>query len=288
MRVSLHHITRYRYDRQVRLGPQIIRLHPAPHYRGHLLRYSMTLEPSGADIQWIPDAFANQTAEVRFPDHTDVFRVSVELMIDKGTISPLAVSPTADAGHGPPHYAPPLIRALAPYRHTAPAGRLFQAYLSTIDVRHLPAATFVMMMNQKLHQDIRYRIRQEHGVQTPEHTLRDGSGSCRDSGWLLVHLLRHCGFAARFVSGYLIQLPSDTSERTNPDLSSSELHAWCEVYLPDAGWVGLDPTSGLLTDEGHVPLACAPDPAAAAPIEGSVESCEVDFSYRIAITVMDE
>ena len=287
MRVSLQHITQYQYDRQVRLGPQIIRLRPAPHYRGHLLSYSMTLEPVGADIEWKEDPFANQTAAVLFQEKTDLFRVSVELMIDKGTNPPVDVSPTSDAGDCPPDYEPQLIRELAAYRHVEPAGPLFQQYLGTIDCRDLRPSEFVMMLNQRLHRDIRYRIRKEHGVQTPEQTLQERSGSCRDSGWLLVQLLRHCGFAARFVSGYLIQLPSDRIDQPNPEVSATELHAWCEVYLPGMGWTGLDPTSGLLADDGHLPLACAPDPAAAAPIEGSVEPCAVEFSYRIAITAID-
>lgn len=291
MRVSLHHVTQYLYDRKVRLGPQIIRLRPAPHYRGHLLDYSMTLEPEGAYIHWRNDPFENQTAEVRFPDMTELFRVSVELMIDKQTINPFDFSLATDAERLPLTYEPSLIRALAPYRHTEPAGQLFQQYLGAIDRSGMGTTEFVVMLNQRLHRDIRYRLRKEHGVQTPEQTLQASSGSCRDSGWLLVQLLRHCGFAARFVSGYLIQLPSGmdgAGPSPGSQVDPTELHAWCEVFLPGAGWIGLDPTSGLLTDEGHVPLACAPDPAAAAPIEGIVEPCDVRFSYQIAITAMDE
>ena len=295
MRVSLHHITQYRYDRQVRLGSQIIRLRPAPHYCGRLLSYSLTVEPVDADIQWRHDPFANQTAEVRFADKTDLFRVSValsvdlsvDLTIDHQTNPSVDFSLTSESERLPLNYTPQLIRELAAYRHTQAAGSLFQQYLGTIERHDMRTAALVVMLNQKLHRDIRYRIRKEHGVQTPEQTLQEGSGSCRDSGWLLVQLLRHCGFAARFVSGYLIQLPSEGIEPSNPAVSANELHAWCEVYLPGAGWIGLDPTSGLLADVGHVPLACAPDPSAAAPIEGSVEPCEVDFSYRIALSALD-
>ena len=290
MRISLHHVTEYLYDRKVGLGPQIIRLRPAPHYRGHLLSYSMRVEPQDLDIRWSNDAFSNQTAEVVFTGATTLFRVIVDLAIEKQATDTSGCSAVPDTKPMPPTYEPALIRELAPYRRTEPAGPQCLAYLKTIAHDELPMSDFVTKLNQKLHRDIRYRIRKEHGVQTAEETLRSRSGSCRDSGWLLVQLLRHYGCAARFVSGYLIQLPpgSDASgslPETSPD--PTELHAWCEVYVPGIGWTGLDPTSGLLTDDSHIPLACAPDPAAAAPVEGHVEPCEVNFSYRISISPVE-
>jgi len=290
MRIALHHVTEYLYDRAVALGPQIIRLCPAPHYRGYLLNYSMRVEPEGVDIRWSKDAFANQMAEVLFSGTTRFFRVIVDLTIDQQATEHTAPPLVSEAPPMPPAYEPPLIRELAPYRRTEPAGPQCQAYLRTIERGDLRTADFAVRMNQKLHQDIRYQIRTEHGVQTVEETLQKRSGSCRDSSWLLVQLLRHCGFAARFVSGYLIQLPSGAGAAESVAKSAvdpTELHAWCEVYLPNIGWTGLDPTSGLPADHSHVPLACAPDPAAAAPIEGQVEPCEVDFSYRIDLSAMN-
>jgi len=290
MRITLHHVTEYLYDRAVALGPQIIRLCPAPHYRGHLLSYSMRVEPEGVDIRWSNDAFANQTAEVLFSGKTRLFSVIVDLTIQQQVTEPSALAHVAETQPMPPAYEPPLIRELAPYRRTEPAGPQCQAYLRTVERGDLRTADFVTRVNQKLHQDIRYQIRKEHGVQTVEETLQKRSGSCRDSSWLLVQLLRHCGFAARFVSGYLIQLPSGAAAATSRPHSAvdpTELHAWCEVYLPNTGWTGLDPTSGLPADDSHVPLACAPDPAAAAPVEGQVEPCEVDFSYRIDLSAVN-
>ncbi len=150
---------------------------------------------------------------------------------------------------------------------------------------------FLVAVNQRLWKDIKYTIRLEPGVQTPEATLEKMSGSCRDTAWLLCQLLRHCGLATRFVSGYLIQLKPDVKSLDGPsgaETDFTDLHAWTEVYLPGAGWIGLDPTSGLLAGEGHIPLACAPDPTSAAPITGVVDECECEFSHEMKVTRVQE
>ncbi|MBI3878446.1 MAG: transglutaminase family protein, partial [Verrucomicrobia bacterium] len=146
---------------------------------------------------------------------------------------------------------------------------------------------FLVAINQRLWKDIKYLIRLEPGVQTPEETLTKLSGSCRDSAWLLCQLFRHCGLASRFVSGYLIQLKADQKSLDGPsgaEKDFTDLHAWTEVYLPGAGWVGLDPTSGLLAGEGHVPLAATPDPSSAAPISGIVDDCKCEFGFEMKVT----
>ncbi len=289
--VALNHVTHYVYDRPVELGPQVIRLRPAPHFRGRILSYALKVEPANHFINWQQDPFANYQARLVFPEKTTEFKVTVDVVAEMAVFNPFDFFLEPSAEHYPLEYSPLLQKELAPYLHAAPAGPLLQRYLDRIDRSKARTIDFLVNLNRQLQEDIRYLVRMEPGVQTPEQTLGLQSGSCRDSGWLLVQLLRHLGLAARFVSGYLIQLTPDVKALDGPSgtaVDFTDLHAWCEVYLPGAGWIGLDPTSGLLAGEGHIPLACSPDPSSAAPIEGGVDKCEVDFSHHMAVTRIHE
>ncbi|TXI69789.1 MAG: IMP dehydrogenase, partial [Limnohabitans sp.] len=288
--VALHHVTEYRYDRPIQLGPQVVRLRPAPHSRSRVLSYSLRVEPQNHFINWQQDPFANYQARLVFPEKTTTFKVTVDLVAEMAVYNPFDffLEPSAEAV--PLSYAPELREELAPYLVCAPElakAPLFQKYLGGIDRREQRTIDFLVGLNQKLQGDIGYLIRLEPGVQTPEESLTKRSGSCRDSAWLLVQLLRHLGLAARFVSGYLIQLAPDVKSLDGPsgtEVDFTDLHAWCEVYLPGAGWIGLDPTSGLLAGEGHIPLACTPQPSSAAPIEGLIDDCEVKFGHEMKVT----
>ena len=289
--VALHHVTHYTYDRPVQLGPQVVRLRPAPHCRSRILSYSLRIEPEDHFVNWQQDPFANYQARLVFPKKTTQFKVTVDLVTEMAVFNPFDFFVEPSAKEVPFKYSEALQDELQSYLVKLPLEPHFQKYLDSQDRKVQRSIDFLVQTNQRLHQDISYLIRMEPGVQTPEETLALGSGSCRDSAWLLVQLFRHMGLAARFVSGYLIQLTPDVKSLDGPsgtEVDFTDLHAWCEVYLPGAGWVGLDPTSGLLAGEGHIPLACTPQPSAAAPIEGLMDEAEVTFHHEMKVTRVHE
>ena len=289
--VALHHVTHYTYDRPVQLGPQVIRLRPAPHCRSRILSYSLRIEPSDHFINWQQDPFANYQARLVFPKKTTEFKVTVDLVTEMAVFNPFDFFVEPSAKEVPFDYSEALQEELQSYLAQLPLTPAFEKYLDGVDRTPLRSIDFLVNINRSLHQDISYLIRMEPGVQTPEETLTLRSGSCRDSAWLLVQLFRHLGLAARFVSGYLIQLTPDVKSLDGPsgtEVDFTDLHAWCEVYLPGAGWIGLDPTSGLLAGEGHIPLACTPAPSAAAPIEGLMDEAEVTFHHEMSVTRVHE
>jgi uncharacterized protein (DUF2126 family)/transglutaminase-like putative cysteine protease len=284
---ALNHVTHYKYDRLVNLGPQVIRLRPAPHCRSKIISYSLKVEPADHYINWQQDPFANYQGRLVFEEKTREFKVTVDLVVEMAVYNPFDFFLEPSAEKYPFKYENLLKQELAPYLAADHLTKRLKACLARIDRTKRRSIDFLVDVNQMVHQDISYLIRMEPGVQTPDETLKLGSGSCRDSAWLMVQLLRHCGLAARFVSGYLIQLKPDVKSLDGPsgtEVDFTDLHAWCEVYLPGAGWVGLDATSGLLAGEGHIPLACTPQPSGAAPIEGGMDKCEVEFEHQMSVT----
>ncbi|MCB1938797.1 MAG: transglutaminase family protein [Rhodocyclaceae bacterium] len=293
--VALNHVTEYHYDRPVKLGPQVVRLRPCPHARTPIHAYSLKITPSNHFINWQQDPQSNWLARLVFPEKTTSFRIEVDLVAEMSVINPFDFFLEPYAEKIPFKYEAWQRHELTPYIYCLPltdgSAPKFQAYLESIDLTPVRTIDFLVALNTRLQQDIAYTIRMEPGVQTPEETLVKGSGSCRDSAWLLVQLFRHLGMAARFVSGYLIHLTADVKSLDGPqgtDKDFTDLHAWCEVYLPGAGWVGLDPTSGLFAGEGHIPVSCTPEPASAAPVTGGVDECEVDFKHSMKVTRVHE
>ena len=291
LHVALTHRTEYTYDRLTGMGPQVVRLRPAPHSRTPILSYSLGIEPKEHFINWQQDPFGNYLARLVFTEKMREFKVAVDLVADMATINPFDFFVDEYAQKWPFVYEPGLKEELAPYLKSAEPGPLLKDYLSKLKVTAKSGIDFIWELNLQVQRDIGYLIRMEPGVQTPDETLKKRSGSCRDSGWLLVHILRHYGLAARFVSGYLIQLKADVKPLDGPagtEADFTDLHAWAEVYLPGAGWIGLDPTSGLFAGEGHIPLAATPSPQSAAPISGIHDEAEVEFSFDMKVTRIHE
>ena len=273
IRVALNHKTAYRYPRPVWLSPQVLRLRPAPHCRTPILSYSLTVKPDEHFINWQQDPYGNRLARLVFPKQTRQFEVEVDLIAEMTVINPFDFFVEKEAEQFPFKYDAVLAKELVPYLEAEAGGPRLAAYVASIRKQNVPTVNYLVDLNQKLSKDTKYLIRMEPGIQKPEQTLTLGCGSCRDTSWLLVQILRHLGLAARFVSGYLIQLAPDVKSLDGPsgvEKDFTDLHAWAEVYLPGAGWVGLDPTSGLLAGEGHLPLACSADPITAAAITGFV------------------
>jgi len=288
---GIRHLTHYKYDRPVTLGPQIIRLRPAPHSRTRVISHSLKVSPGGHFVNHQQDPYGNWLSRFVFSEPVREFRIEVDLVADMTVYNPFDffVDETAEAW--PFNYPAELEADLSIYRTPDPMGPLLAPFLASIPRQADRTVDFLVELNARLAREIGYVIRLEPGVQTPEETLSAAKGSCRDTSWLLVQVLRNLGFAARFVSGYLIQLKPDLEALDGPpgtDHDFTDLHAWCEVYLPGAGWIGLDPTSGLLTGESHIPLAATPHYSNAAPIVGMASAAEVEFDFDMQVQRLAE
>ncbi|MFT3723394.1 MAG: transglutaminase family protein [Hyphomonadaceae bacterium] len=292
IKASIYHLTHYKYDRPVVLGPQIIRLRPAPHSRTRVISHSLKVSPEKHFVNHQQDLYGNWLARYVFPEPVRELKIEVDLVADMTVYNPFDFFVEESAENYPFDYPPEIADDLEIYLKPEPLGPLLKTFLATVSREKTRTVDFVVNLNARVSRETKYLIRMEPGVQTPEETLGKASGSCRDSSWLLVNVLRHLGLAARFVSGYLIQLKPDLIALDGPvgtSVDFTDLHAWCEVYLPGAGWIGLDPTSGLLTGESHIPLSATPHHANAAPISGGLTgNPQVEFKFDMKVTRVAE
>ncbi|MFI3157896.1 MAG: transglutaminase family protein [Methylococcaceae bacterium] len=291
IRVAVRHKTIYSFDRSVSLSPHVFRLRPAVHSRTPIKGYSLRILPENHFINWQQDPFGNLLARVVFPEKCRKLSVEVEVIADMTVINPFDFFVEDYAENYPFKYDALLLKELQPYLEITEQGPLLKQWLAGFNLDKRNINDFLVDVNRKVFQTVGYNIRMEAGIQSCEETLTTLTGSCRDSAWLLVQILRHLGLAARFVSGYLVQLTADVKSLdgpSGPEQDFTDLHAWTEVYIPGAGWIGLDPTSGLLAGEGHIPLACTPDPAGAAPVTGGTDKCEVEFEFSNTVLRLHE
>jgi transglutaminase-like putative cysteine protease len=299
IKVALEHRTSYTFDRLVKVYPHVVRLRPAPHSRTPIEAYSLQVEPADHFINWQQDAFGNFLARLVFPNRTRELTITVGLIADLKVINPFDFFIEEFAETWPFEYPTALLEDLKPYLRPVDEdgegsgpGELTKDWVKNFSVRPgTRTIDFLVALNGAINADVGYSVRMEPGVQTPDHTLRTAIGSCRDSAWLLVSVLRELGLAARFVSGYLVQLTSDVKALDGPSgpvADFTDLHAWTEVYIPGAGWIGLDPTSALFAGEGHIPLSATPHPSSAAPITGATEPCETTLDFSNVVTRVHE
>ena len=301
IRVALKHRTEFHYDRPVTFGPHTIRLRPAAHSRTAIHSYSLSVEPKPHFLNWQQDPYNNYLARVVFPKPAKSLTVTVDLIAELIPINPFDFFIEDYAKNIPFQYEAVLKAELAPYLETIPTGPKFAGVVAEMGDFKGETNDFLVELNTAIYRKVNYTIRLEPGLQSPEETLELGSGSCRDSAWLLVQVARHLGYAARFCSGYSIQLVADEKPVEGPagtTVDVTDLHAWAEIFVPGAGWIGLDATSGLLTAEGHIPLACTADPQTAAPISGGFgfekddsnpdDKLGEEFKFHMSVDRIDE
>eukprot|EP01036_Dinobryon_divergens_P047505 gene47505-63688_t len=186
---ALHHVTHYKYDRLVQLGPQVVRLRPAPHCRSNVISYSLRVEPAEHFVNWMQDPFANYQARLVFPEKTREFKVTVDLVVEMAVYNPFDFFVEESSDTWPFEYPETLRDDLSIYMRKQPVGPMLADFLASVDRTPRNTVNFVTELNSLVQRSVGYIVRLETGVYEPEETLTKAQGSCRDSGWLLVEAL---------------------------------------------------------------------------------------------------
>jgi len=274
IRIALRHRIEQHFSRPVRLSTHWLRLRPAPVTQRAVTAYSLKIDADPHFINWVRDPFENFLARLDLPEAVPRLGLDLELIADLEPQNPFDFLVEPYAANYPFAYDDQLRRELTPYLVQPTPGPRLAAWLAGLEVETGYMVRFLSLLTQQLSTALAIMPAGRPGPVDLETVFARGAGSCWEIAWLATQTLRALGLAARFVSGYRVRL--DT-------LSSATLHAWTEVYLPGAGWVGLDPAAGLFVDENYLPLAAAPDPLRALPLVGYREACDERQSEQIEV-----
>ena len=277
-RIALRHRLDYRFDRPVRLSTHWLRLCPAPGTRANITAYTLRVGPRTHFLNWLRDPFENHLARLDLPEPVRHFTLDLEILAELQPVNPFDFLTEPYAANHPFDYPEQLARDLAPYLLQPATGPATRAWLAALDRTETPTIERLTALNQCVGETLAAADVDTPGSVDTDAVLAAGTGSPRALAWLLTVALRHCGIAARLVSGYRLT-------GTAPEYHAA-LAAWVEAYLPGAGWIGLDPATGLFTAEQHIPLATAADPLRLRPVIGYREACEETVSEHLEVITL--
>jgi transglutaminase-like putative cysteine protease len=268
--LTVNHVTTYAYSRPVGLGEHRMMLRPRDSYDQRLLSATLDIDPEPQRLSWIHDVFDNCVAVASFSGETRRLRVESNITLNHSPLSGPEFLLEDRARFYPFSYGaeemPDLSRALE-RGHLDPAGELDRWVRRFVHSgRQTETGELLMTLTYAIKEGFSYERRPERGTQSPLQTLDRRRGSCRDFAVLMIEAARALGLAARFVSGYLYVPDRDSGER---HLGGGSTHAWCQVYLPGAGWVEFDPTNGIVGNRDLIRVAVARDARQAVPLYGS-------------------
>lgn len=284
-RLSIRHETLYTYERPVRFAPHRLMVRPRDSHAIRVVEAVLTVSPPG-ETRWLYDAFGNSVCSFTPQGESAALSIVSDLAIERYP-APISELEIAD-----PQTAAPIVYAAADRAVLAPFiepvsedadGQLLRWLRGRVGSPHEPALDFLLRLNRAIHDEFGYQARDLGAAQEPSHTVQVGSGTCRDSAWLMVEALRRLGYAARFVTGYLYS-PGHGDLR-----GAGATHAWCEVFLPDLGWTEFDPTNALAESEDLIPVAVARTPAEAAPVSGAIygDPGRSELTVRVDVRPVD-